>query len=382
MIQVKGRLAGLVVVLLLVGGCGSDDGAPDYDAAAVTDLRVALTSAVGATLRWTAPEIEGGAAQYYEVRALPGATGAFAWEEGIAVAGEPTPNAPSSTETCRATGLASGTEYRVAMRFGADGWWSPVSNVVTFTTVAAPPIPSGFVYVPAGVFTSGSPASEMGRDDDETRHEVTLTRACFLAEYEVTQARWTEMMGVNPGDTACASCPVTGISFTDALDFCNRLSVRDGLQPCYDDGAWNRAADGYRLPTEAEWEYACRAGTTTAFCSGALDSLDCSYAIYLDEVGHYCHDSDGIASVGGKLANDWGLYDMHGNVWEWCWDWYARYPTGQATDPSGPVSGHLRVMRGGGWNSTSQQCRAASRSAVLPSWRTASIGLRLARDAD
>ena len=295
MSHAKNRLAGLGVAVFLIGGCGSDDGAPDYDAAAVTDLRVTLTSAVGATLCWTAPEIEGGAVQTYEVRALPGEIGAFAWEEGIAVAGEPTPRAPSSTETCRATGLASGTQYRAAMRFGADGWWSPVSNVVTFTTVAAPPIPAGFVYVPAGVFTCGSPASEKGREDDETRHDVTLTRGYFLAEFEVTQALWTEIMGVNPSVTVGTSCPVTGVSFSDAVDFCNRLSARDGLEPCYEAAAWNPAADGYRLPTEAEWEYACRAGTTTAFCFGAIDSLDCSFAYYLDEVGLYCYDADEVA---------------------------------------------------------------------------------------
>jgi len=376
------RWVTVVLALAVAAGCGEDTGAPDYDAAAVTDLRVVFTSAVGATLNWTAPEVGGRWAQAYEVRALAGETGDFDWDGAVAVAGEPAPSVPGLTETCRATGLASGTTYRVTMRFGADGWWSPLSNVVTFTTIAAPPIPDGFVYLPAGTFTCGSPADEKGRDDDEISHAVTLTRGFFLAEVEVTQALWAEVMGVNPSDTTCASCPVTQVSFEDALAFCNLLSLRDGWQPCYDQTTWDHDANGYRLPTEAEWEYACRAGATTAFSSGDIDSLDCTGALYLDLVGHYCYNSRDITEVGGKPANAWGLYDMHGNVWELCWDWYHAYVDGAVTDPVGPASGYLRVMRGGGWNSTSQQCRAASRSAVSPTWRTDSIGLRLARDAD
>ncbi len=382
MICTRVRLVVAAVAVAMAAGCGEDPGTPEYDAAAVDDLRVAATTAVGATLRWTAPEVGGGWAQAYEVRALPGESGDFDWDGAVAVAGEPTPNLPGTTESCRTTGLASGVTYRAAMRFGADGWWSPLSNVVTFTTVAAPPIPAGFVYVPAGTFTCGSPVGEKGREDDEISHEVTLTRGFFLAEVEVTQALWVEIMGANPSDTTCASCPVTGVSHEEALAFCDLLSLRDGLQPCYQQAAWERDADGYRLPTEAEWEYACRAGTTTAFCNGGIDSLDCARAVYLDLVGNYCHDGGDITEVGSKLANAWGLYDMHGNVWELCWDWYAAYPAGAATDPMGPAAGSLRVMRGGGWNSTSQHCRSASRSAVSATWRTASIGLRLARDAD
>jgi formylglycine-generating enzyme required for sulfatase activity len=370
----------LMVAIVVSAGCGRDDGAPNYAADAVSDLEVSLTSAVGATLTWTAPEVDGGAAQAYEVRALPGETGDFIWEDAIAVAGEPTPGVPSVTETCRATGLHSGTTYRVAVRFGVDGWWSPLSNVVTFTTIAAPPIPDGFVYVPAGTFTCGSPLGERGRDDDETPHAVTITRGYFLAEYEVTQALWVDVMGVNPGDTTCASCPVTQISFEDALVFCDLLSARDGLTPCYGSTTWDLTAAGYRLPTEAEWEYACRAGSTTAFCAGGISSLDCAYTANLDLVGHYCYGGV-VAEVGGKLANAWGLYDMHGNAWEWCWDWYAPYPADEDIDPAGPAVGLSRVIRGGGWNSTAQLCRSASRSGVAPTWRTDSIGLRLARNA-
>jgi formylglycine-generating enzyme required for sulfatase activity len=375
------RLVVAVCAAAVIAGCGDDSGAPAYDAEAVADLEVSLTSAVGATLVWTAPAIEGGWAQAYDLRVLPAAAGEFAWTAAVAVTGTPTPGAPGATETCRATGLASGTTYRAALRFGTDGWWSPVSNVVTFTTVAAPPIPSGFVYVPAGAFTCGSPPSERGREDDEVLHEVTLTRNFFLAEFEVTQTLWQEIMGTNPSDTTCASCPVANVSHDEALAFCNRLSSRDGLQPCYNQSVWNPAADGYRLPTEGEWEYACRAGTTTAFCSGAISSLDCDLSVPLELVGHYCYDGDDVHSVGGRLANGWGLYDMHGNVWELCWDWYDAYAAGPLTDPAGPTHGRQRVIRGGGWNSTAQLCRSASRSGVLPTWRAPSIGLRLARNS-
>jgi formylglycine-generating enzyme required for sulfatase activity len=146
---------------------------------------------------------------------------------------------------------------------------------------------------------------------------------------------------------------------------------------------WNQAANGYRLLTEAEWEYACRATSTTAFCNGAITNINCSpMDPNLDQVGWYCGNALGTShDVGGKPANAWGLKDVHGNVWEWCWDWFANYPTGPLTDPTGPASGSARVLRGGSWGDGARNCRSAYRDFSNPGGMGSSIGLRLSRTA-
>ena len=176
------------------------------------------------------------------------------------------------------------------------------------------------VLIPAGKFKMGSPASEKGRSDDETQHQVTLTKSYYMGKHEVTQEQWESVMGNNPSDTKGAKYPVTDVSWEDCQEFIKKLNAKTN--------------DGYRFPTEAEWEYSCRAGTTTAYSVGdILTKNDANI------------EGGIIKAVGSYRPNAFGVYDMHGNVWEWCEDWYAHYPARAVTDPKGPATGECRVLR-------------------------------------
>ncbi|MBD3349700.1 MAG: SUMF1/EgtB/PvdO family nonheme iron enzyme [Candidatus Eisenbacteria bacterium] len=189
--------------------------------------------------------------------------------------------------------------------------------------------------------------------------------------------------------------PVERITWFDAVNYCNQRSAAEGFTPVYtitNSGqqgvhiisgtvTWDQSADGYRLLTEAEWEYACRATGTDAFCNGGISQTGCGSEPYLGLVAWYCNNAESQThAVTQKSPNNWGLSDMHGNVWEWCWDWYASYG-GAATDPCGPDSGSLRVYRGGCWGEGAQHCRSAYRRNCSPSGRYDYMGMRLARTA-
>jgi formylglycine-generating enzyme required for sulfatase activity len=256
---------------------------------------------------------------------------------------------------------------------------SPAAEVAP----APPEPPPGFAYIPAGSFLMGSPEDEPGRSFDEVQHRVVLTRPFFLAVHPVTEAQWHAVMG----GTSASRKPKVEVTWFEAVAFCNALSRREGLTPAYEGSGtswrWNQAADGYRLPTEAEWEYACRAGTTTAFAGGAITDLGCDDP-FLDTVGWYCGNSGGERQeVGLKPANPWGLHDMHGNVWEWCWDRWADYQPGRPVDPRGPERGSHRLIRGGSFFDGAPSCRCARRgSFVLPSVQKDDLGFRIARWVD
>ncbi len=225
-----------------------------------------------------------------------------------------------------------------------------------------------FVLIPAGTFLMGSPLNEAGRDSDERRHKVTLTRPFYMQTTEVTQGQWQTVMGANPSHfRGCGeTCPVERVSWHDAQRFIFRLNAMAG-------------PNTYRLPTEAEWEYAARAGSQTALSNGRLTVTGCDHDAKLDHVGWYCGNSDQKSHpVAQKQPNSWGLYDMHGNVWEWCQDWYGDYPSGPATDPQGPTTGLIRVNRGGSWWWFARFCRSANRIRYMPFDRTEDIGFRLA----
>ena len=227
---------------------------------------------------------------------------------------------------------------------------------------------SKFILIKPGTFMMGSPSNEPERNDDELRHKVTISKSFYLQATEVTQGQWKAVMGDNPSDFKnCGNdCPVEKVSWDDIQQFIKKLNRMTGKK--------------YRLPTEAEWEYACRAGTTTPFNTGRClltneANYDGNSPLKGCSKGKYREKTMPVASFS---PNAWGLYDMHGNVWEWCSDWYGDYPTGSVVDPVGLSGGSDRVRRGGSWINNAGDCRSAHRYYLTPGYRVSNLGLRLA----
>ena len=223
-------------------------------------------------------------------------------------------------------------------------------------------------YIPPGEFLMGSPESELGRYDNEEQHIEKVTEGFWLAETPCTQALWQAVMGDNPShfqDPKRPTLPVEHVSWDDCQIFLQRLNEHvPGLAA--------------RLPREAEWEYACRAGTTTATWAGDLESEEVSAV--LEPIAWYRHNSDRRTQpVRGKAVNPWGLYDMLGNVWEWCQDPYERYTRTATQDRTNASEGRDRVLRGGSWSGDARDVRAADRLAGPPDFRSGYLGFRLAR---
>jgi len=259
------------------------------------------------------------------------------------------------------------------------------------------PTPITFVEIDPLQFVMGSPTSESCRLSDETQHTVMVTRPFYMQVTEVTQYHWESVFGSNPSNFSGPDHPVEYITWYDAIAFCNEMSDADGLEEVYFADAamttpfsgtppitsgsvyWDKTKDGYRLPTETEWELACRACTTTAYNSGDTNT-DCYDDENLDPLGWYRYNSDdSTQDVGTLTPNDYGLYDMHGNVWEWCWDIYGSYPSGVTMDPMGASSGSNRVIRGGSYSGYAKICRSAQRSYETPDNRAPNRGMRLVR---
>jgi formylglycine-generating enzyme required for sulfatase activity len=284
-------------------------------------------------------------------------------------------------------------QIEASTSLGAGAVWVPVATVVLTNSVqewydrvsppqawrfyravllgiGSRPTPGlRFVWLPAGEFVMGSPSDEVDRRDDESpQTQVTLKRGFFIGRYAVTQGEYLSVIGSNPsaftGDT---NRPVERVSWNDATNYCAQLTARDlaaGRLPA----GW-----AYRLPTEAEREYACRAGSTNQFNYGNDPGYTqlANYAWYSVNSGGTTH------SVGEKLPNSWGLYDMSGNVWEWCSDWYGNYPGGSVTNPQGAVSGSTRILRGGCWNYNADFCRSAYRGSADPTTMDIKYGFRV-----
>ena len=259
----------------------------------------------------------------------------------------------------------------------------------------------------------GSPENEAYRNPDEPWHPVSITKPFYLGVYEVTQGEYQQVMKTNPSSFTetgkrnaevrgleTARFPVEGVTWFDALEFCNRLGKQDSFEPYYKledvklEGDSIKSAKvtilggyGYRLPTEAEWEYACRAGTQNAYHFGGSSNGVLANTKGVTIPGGYGGDIKGpnlarTSRVGSYGANSWGLYDMHGNAGEWCWDFYARdyYAGSPRNDPQGPETGNQRVIRGGSWLVTEANCRSAARFWQTPDEAKDFVGFRVARN--
>jgi len=275
-----------------------------------------------------------------------------------------------STETAaQSTASASQASSQTTTTVTAPPKTTTSSSSVSMSKSAGPvagrdwvlPLPNGgsirMKWIAPGSFQMGS---NDGDSNEKPVHRVTLSEGYHLGATEVTQGQWEAVMGSNPSKFKGRDLPVESVSWDDAMSFCRKLTERERSA--------GRLASGYAytLPSEAQWEYACRAGTTGAY-AGDLDSM-----------GWYDGNSGGKThAVGTKRANGWGLYDMHGNVWEWCSDWYRAYPSGYVVDPTGASSGPFRVFRGGSWFSNASYCRSANRSGFVPGFRDNFLGFRL-----
>jgi formylglycine-generating enzyme required for sulfatase activity len=250
----------------------------------------------------------------------------------------------------------------------------PFTQDVARGTVNAPPLKGELVVVDLGAgitmkmalirpggFDMGSPRNETDREQSETRHRVQIRKPYFMEIVPVTQVQWKAVTQTNPSSFVGDDLPVDSVSWTDAVTFCKNLSAREGMV--------------LRLPTEAEWEYACRAGTSTPYSFGEDSTELRNHAWFSENSGGSTH------SVGTKQPNAWGLYDMEGNVWQWCSDFGGDYSERELIDPMGPPNGDTHVLRGGSWGDVAKACRAACRFGATPGYVGHNIGFRVVLDA-
>ena len=241
------------------------------------------------------------------------------------------------------------------------------------------------VLIPAGPFSLGNTGSYEGEYDEKLPVTIIISKPFYISKYEITQQQYKAVMGNNPSEFKGDNLPVEQVSWYDALNFCNALSQSEGLTPCYTINGTKVTSDfeanGYRLPTEAEWEYAAKAGTKTDFYSGKLTySGNSPIDPNLDKIAWYSANSSNTTHpVGQKTPNAFGLYDMSGNVWEWCWDRYAEYPSKETKDYQGPEIGTYRVYRGGGWRNLAWYCRSTNRDRNYLDDKNNSLGFRVVK---
>ncbi|TAL67095.1 MAG: hypothetical protein EPN82_16105 [Bacteroidetes bacterium] len=287
-------------------------------------------------------------------------------------------------KTIQSTAIKSWSNYQIVCTVPAGAVSGNLS--VTVNSVKSNEVPYTIkpwvetVLIPSGSFQMGNTGSSPdGLKSEHPVHQVTISQDFYMSIYEVQQDLYTAVMGTNPSNNKGDNLPVERISWYMAVDFCNKLSEKEGLTKCYTINGtsvscnWN--ANGWRLPTEAEWEYACKAGTTSDYYSGSSESQLASVAWYDGNSNELTHP------VGQKNPNSFGLYDMLGNVWEFCWDWLDNYSGGSATNPKGPSSGTIKVGRGGSWHNSAIRCRSSMRGwEDTPSIQSSTDGIRLVRN--
>lgn len=282
----------------------------------------------------------------------------------------------------RLTRLAAKTTYRVRA-YASNSAGTGYGSEVVFRT---PSHAGAMVFIPAGAFIMGDITGRAGQAIERPVHEVTISHGFFMGRTEVTQAQWKAVTGSKPRRDLGDNMPITLVDWNEAFAFCNQLSIQDGYDTCYRGSgaavACDFASNGYRLPTEAEWEYACRAGTQSDYYTGiwSLDGFGCTPS--LDPAGWYsCNANIQLHDIGMKKDNAFGLYDMHGNVYEMCWDWFsdAYYTSTAVTDPRGPAAGSERICRGGSYLDNPTRCRSAYRGTSSPDARTVNKGFRVVR---
>jgi formylglycine-generating enzyme required for sulfatase activity len=242
------------------------------------------------------------------------------------------------------------------------------------------------IPITGGTFSMGNTGTAEDFGGEQIVHSVTISYNYYMGKYEVTQEQYEAIMGKNPSLSKDPKMPVKGVDWFEAIEFCNKLSDLLGYQKCYygsgSDIECDFDANGFRLPTEAEWEYACKAGTQTDFYSGNMTGNGYSEESALNGAGWYMHNAMEIQQVGQKAPNAFGLFDMHGNVSELCWDWYSEdyYNNSPETDPTGPSSGTEKVERGGRAGIQAYWCRSSVRNKINP--ETGFLGFRVVRTAN
>ncbi|MDX9870037.1 MAG: SUMF1/EgtB/PvdO family nonheme iron enzyme [Candidatus Cloacimonadales bacterium] len=317
-----------------------------------TNLSITPQSATSLKLTWTDTN------QFEQGYKISRKVGSGVWQDNIATVGANTNQ--WTDNTINATQVF---QYKVRAYY--QNYYSDYSNSAV----------SPFAFVQGGTFQMGSTS---GGSDENPVHSVTVS-SFFIGKYQVTQKEWLSVMGNNPSNFKGDNRPVEQVTWYDAVEYCNKLSKKEGLTPAYTINGYNVtcnwSANGYRLPTEAEWEYAARGGNKSK-------GYTYSGSNTVDNVAWCSSNSNSQTyDVGTKAPNELGIYDMSGNVWEWCWDWYSSsyYSSSPANNPTGPSSGSYRVDRGGSWGHNGHDCRVARRSRNSPGNSRHYLGLRVLR---
>jgi len=356
------RLVLLSVLVLFVGGCGDEDGSPVSLPPGTVTISVLIAPAgIGASWELSGP------GEYHH--------------QG---SGDQSVSDIDSGEYLLTAGDVQGMVTPTQQTAWVDGGESKLF-IITYVEQDVAPREINLVDVVGGTFEMGSPESDIYSDTNERPQHMVTISSLFASDTEITERQLFDITSDGLEEfSGCADCPATSITFLTAIQFCNALSIIEGFEPAYDfygdEIQLVAGANGYRLPTESEWEYLCRAGSETALTNGDLSVCCDQYDENLNAVAWYGYNADETAQpVAMKDANAFGLYDVHGNVREWCWDWLSDYSADAQTNPTGPEAGSHRTVRGGSWNSGANLCRSAKRVGLEPGWSDLETGFRVVR---